>query len=242
MKQFTKPTAVTLAVTALGAACMGFRLWLFATGVDQKGLLTLSHWGNILCWVCVAAMVAALVLCTPRKLTVCFPPVPGCEAGPVFLALGCVFAIFGILQLGKGLIYVLSALAGAAYALCALLQATAMHKHKVLRPAYYVPGVVFLLAMLVCHYQKWSAEPELQRYFFQLMAVASLMITAYYRAAIAAALDKGKAYLPASRCALFFSIAAIAGSGLFGFFYVGAAICLLLDGCDTRKAESLQQE
>ena len=66
MKRFMMPAWLTRIAVAAGFVCMGLRLWLLKTGLDDRGLLERSHPGNRLSWL-VLALMAALLLASLRE-------------------------------------------------------------------------------------------------------------------------------------------------------------------------------
>lgn len=230
MKKLSNPAALGILCAAGGLLCLAARLWLVTAGVDQKGLLIPGHPGDILSWIVTAAVAAVIVLSLWGQKPKCrfIPSMRSC-AGTLAMAVGFAMAA-GALLMGGTVLSLAAGIFGAVSALCGVYTAFCQYKGR--RPSLLVrcPAIVFLMLLLVCRYQLWSAESQLQRYGFQLFALVCLTLTAYQRAALQSDTGSAVLYLAASRGAVFFCLAAAAGSD-YGMFYLLMAIATLLDGC-----------
>ena len=88
--------------------------------------------------------------------------------------------------------------------------------------------------MLVCRYQIWNSEPEPQFCFFHILALGLLAAALYTRGMMAISRKNWRGYVQFSRCAIFFSLAAIPGC-VDAFPLLLWALSLMLDGCIPRK-------
>ena len=234
MKQLFKLPVLTALCAALGLVCLCVRQWLLGTAVDDQGLLAVNHPGILISWLLLAAVVCILCLSLRERQVYHFSPTPLSSVSMLFLAAGYAFAgVKLIADHGQTLSFIAGGLAVFS-ALCALLLAFAMYRKLRLHPFVYCPPALFLLLFLVCRYQQWSGEPEMPRYLFQMLAVVSLMFTAYHRAALESDKKGVRPYLLLSRAAIFFCIAAIPGS-LYGILYGCCAVALLLDGFTAKQ-------
>lgn len=176
-----------LPVFTLVCGLVGFllRLWLFGTGIDEKGLLVASHPANALTFILTGITLAAIFLAV-RKL----PKVRSHKKlfpASLTALLGCIPAAAGILltawhelQLKQDMIttvtLVLAILAAVALVLLGI------GRKKGLRPNFLMQTVltVYLMFHLVSQYRLWSSEPQLQVYCFQLLASVCLMLCVFH--------------------------------------------------------------
>lgn len=173
---------------ALGGGCLGLllRVWLFTTGVDERGLFRTEHPANTLSFVVLALALAGLYLClrtgtqktNPQML---LPKSTLALVGSLIGACGIgITVVWDIAQSQDRITViccVLGVLAGLGMALAAIF------RFLKVRPNVLFHGLVtiYLMIRLVRQYRLWSAEPELQVYFFPLLASVFFMLTAYYR-------------------------------------------------------------
>ena len=250
MKQLSKPSVLT-AICALGGfLCLLLRQWLFATGLNERGLLEPGHPGNWLSWVLTGAVSLLLIFLfftwKDKHVTCSFPLSPLSGAASLFLACGYGIAAWNLLAAFlssdtqiAGTSPLLDCIAGALAVLCilcTLLIALGQFRGQRMHPLLHCPGILFFACYLIHCYSLWSGEPQLQLFFFQMMAIIFFMITVFCRAELAAGKISGRNYLLFSRAAIFMSIAAVSHSSeplLYLFF----ALALLPDGCSTWKKE-----
>ncbi len=197
-----------LPLFTLGAGGLGLtmRVWLMTSGVDEKGLILTEHPAGLLSFVFTAVTLLVLLLCV-RK-----PKAPA-DLPPKLSALGCGAAAVGLFTVNlqellrqQDTVTVLTCLAGLAAVVCLLLEAYALQKGK--KTSYPVHGCLCIYLMLhpVTQYRHWSAEPQLQVYFFQLLASVMLMAACYHRTALAARQGSRRWYIFFSQAALYFCL------------------------------------
>ena len=177
-KEYILPIALTTGV-------LGFvlRLWLYLTGIDCRGLLMREHPAYWVVFMLVGLAFLLLFLClqdaSGKKLhfRAALPGMIGCFAA----AAGIVAADLYELSQQSDRVTVISCLLGLAAAICLLLAGVQQRRGK--KTPFYLHGIltVYLMIHLVSQYRVWSAEPQLQDYFFQLMASIFLMLAAYHR-------------------------------------------------------------
>lgn len=175
--KFLRPHILKQLTLGCGLAGLVLRLLLLAIGVDDKGLLVSGHF----CWValCVLSAAVGVVLLlgtrSMRSRTAAFPrSLPACLACAAAAA-SSVFTALGDFRNS----YTLYAAAGIAAA--AALAALAFCRGTGRKPAFWLNMVVcvhFALQMLK-FYQICSFDPQIQNYFFQLLACIALTLTAY---------------------------------------------------------------
>lgn len=206
--------------TALTCALVGLMTWvlrwrLLSTAVDEKGLLAAGHPLSIISWVLAVGMVLLAVLCfrkMPEKIAV-----PGSQLSAVLRALA--MAIACILFWEEDLLGKAAALAAAVTAVVSLAS-LAVKKEKLPAAALDIPMLIFFLLCLLSRYQVWSAEPELQRYGFSLLALVCLMVATYQRSAVSLGLAKGRFFLASGCLGVFFAFAAGADPGFTALFLI----------------------
>ena len=231
MKKLFKPTILPSFTLIAGAIGLALRAWLFFFGIDQKGLLVASHPANALTFLLTALVLVVLFLCV-RPLNAVdryqklFP-------ASVFPALGCVAAAGGIawvnfrdLNMRSDTITMLSLFLGI-LAINSLLF-LAYFRIKRIRPVCYfhVLVTVYLMFHLISQYRLWSSEPQLQVYFFPLLASVFLILTAYQKTALTAGKGNAAALLFFSQGAMFFCFVSLCAQQwplYFGMLFWSAA-------------------
>jgi hypothetical protein len=201
-------TSHILPYFSIGAGGLGLclRLWLFSA-TDEKGLLPANHPAQYALFL-LAGIVVAIVFLATRELqpvrlpgkTVRLANLAGHIAGGLGLILaGLTDFSMGVVSLSKIAMF-LCLVGGLAMFFAAFLIGC---KKK---PPYWL--YVFLTAVLmvdaVAQCQVWGAIPQLQEYFFPLLATVFLILTAYHRTALAVRMGKPRHLAFFSQCALFF--------------------------------------
>lgn len=214
-KRLQNCVLISMILGLVGLLC---RVWLYAGGTDEKGLLVPGHPGGIFSCVLAAGAVAAFILlfrtapkkCKYRKL---FPASKASAAGAVAAAAGILWCMIALLRqdlqrLGFACI-VLGFLAAAALIL------TAWARFRGARPNFLFSALiaVFFIFFLLSHYQLWSSEPEVQRYLFQLAALCCLTLRFYQQAALELKLGSARALVITDLCAIPLCCLALPGSG-----------------------------
>lgn len=186
MKHSLGPKYLPALSLTCGLLVLGLRWLLYATGVDDRGLIPRSDPLNILCWLPVA--VGSLVLA--RTVFRMEDPAPAGEQPSLSAALGCFCA-------GVGLVFNVlgetggpkDTLAGICTAL-GLACAAGMFLAGVRRltgkpPLFLIHGALalFFALNLADQYRIWSRTPQVQDYVFSLFACVGMMLCAYLRAA-----------------------------------------------------------
>lgn len=211
---------------ALAAVAVGLRYLMYATAVDEKGLLTAWNWPGILLAVITAA-VAALAIIGCRKLK-------DSEGNPVLvndwiygcaLALGIVTMLLTETPRGDNLAKIQIWL-GWASVPCLLAVTFGLHLKK--RPSFLLHAVVCLFfgMHLVDYYRLWSGEPQLMDYVFQLFGCVGLLLTAYQRTSFDVGAGNGRALRITELLAAFACLVGAADSGQALFYLAGGMWCL----------------
>lgn len=225
---------------AIGTGLLGLllRLWLLQTGLDDKGLLVANHPANYLVWILSVAVVACLFFGTwglrgAPKYSFNFPAfIPG-GAGTILAAVGiliCTVAELAGNPDGFGfLMCIFGFLAAMALVFTGCCRCTGAHPS----PIFHTVASIYLLLRLVWMYRQWSADPQMQDYAFQLLALVCLMLACHHRSAFDANMGSRRAYAGFSLAALYFCIVALPGCDSMAFFlactaWMGSNLCALI--------------
>ena len=185
-----------------GALGFALRLWLFSA-TDEKGLLPASHIADSALYILTAITLAVLSLasrnsgCT-NKVSGFSAAIGSLFAGTALLAAALMEGTIGTVRLAP-VAYWASLLGALAMFIAALL-----HSFRKKVP-YYLNAVLTVALMLVtvAQGQVWGAVPQLQAYFFPLLASVFLILSAYQATACSAGQGKPKHLIFFSRSALF---------------------------------------
>lgn len=181
----------------LGAGAVGLllRFWLFSA-TDEKGLLPAGHFADPALYLLTALTLGILFLATrqlhSRKIAkVAFRYIGAfsCLIGACGLGYTSMMHFFtGTVRLST-----VAAIASMLGALALLIMALLHYAH--LKAPYWLNAIVTMILMLdtVAQCQVWGAVPQLQEYFFPMLASIFLILTAYQATALSA--GKGKPQL-----------------------------------------------
>ena len=211
-----------------GLAGFFLQCWLFSA-INAKGLLPENHIAGYLSF---GLLALTLVICwlgsrneedlCPDKL---FFSSGAAAVGIALSAVAMAFSAFA--AHGKGILQMLTfatgILAAAALGYIALCRAKKFHADAMLHSII----TVYLILRTMTNCSVWSAQPQFQQYFFPLLACVLLMITSYYRAALALGLEHSKKYVFFSQAALFCCFMCCRGSDWI--FYLSGILWLTFD-------------
>lgn len=239
MKNPLKPAVLPWVTLGLGGVGLALRLWLFA-GVDEKGLLPAGHPADALLYVLTAIAAAVLFLsCLPlhpiSKYTRLFPASVWGAVGRGIGAIGLLYAAIAELFSNAGVLGIVTCVAGVLAA--AAMGYLALCRYQGARPSFLFHGVITLFFMLyaVCRSRLWGAEPELQRFFFQLLACLLLLATAYQHCVLTVRKSSRRWFVLSSQAALFFCCLSL--NAEYKLFYLCMAAWLALDLCSLHTAQ-----
>lgn len=181
MSMSAKPNQLKLFIAASGLLGLLLRLVLLETALDEKGLLISGHWADVGVWLLTAAVIGMIFLFVGRQKEAKEAALPGC--------IGALIAACGFLLSGDSAVTtvrlaaaepVLKILAAAA------LVAVAYCRFRGKTPSFLLHGTVclYLALRMVCRYQLWSADPQLQHYAFYLGAHVAVMLGCYQQTAL----------------------------------------------------------
>lgn len=192
----------------IGAGMLGLalRIWLFS-GIDEKGLLPAGHPADGALYILTALTLGILFLAT-RELT------PRQVRKPFFrLSAVCAYILGGLGLICDCIMHfsaVTVRLAGVAM-IAGIIGGIVMFCMAALkffrkRTPYWLYAVLTLVLMLdtVAQCQIWGSEPQLQAYFFPLLASICLILSSYQKTTLTAGRGKPKLLAFFSQGALFF--------------------------------------
>lgn len=217
----------------LFAGIVGFALqfWLFSL-VDNKGLLPKNHISGTLSFVLLALVLAACWfgvqnVAPTKEYCKLFPASKVAAIGGLIGAVGMGSAAF-MLPAAGFLRYLLP--------VCGLLGAGALvmiscYRFKGKQPNSLLHSVVivYLIFHTMGACRIWGAEPQVQKFFFQLIASLFLLLAGYYRASLDIQAGSSRMYVFFSQAALFCCCLCIPGEDWL--FYLSAGIWMATDYC-----------
>ena len=246
MNKFFKPVWLPLFTLIAGLAGLGLRLWLFLGGIDEKGLLAENHPAGILALILTALFLVVLALwvrpLTPvDKYQKLFPARPLAGIGCAAAAVGILYVDIRDLITRQDTITVITLIVGVVAAAALVLLGICRWKGK--RPSFWLRAVVtvYFMLHLVSQYRLWSAESQLQVYFFPLMASVFLMLTAYHGAVLDSEKNSSRRfYVFTSQAALFFCFLSLQGTSWP--FYLTMGLWLACDLCSLKPYTAPEKE
>lgn len=214
-----------------GMVGFGLRCWLLSTA-DDNNLLQDRHIAGILVFVLLAITLGACFLAVRQAVPAdsyrrLFPASEFAAIGTALGAIGMAFTAFS--SAGFSFLRIVMPLAGILSA--AALFFCAYCRLKGVRPNFMVHGVVavYLILRTLSGCRGWGAEPQLQLYFFQLLACLFLLIACYYRAELDLSVTDGRKYAFFSQAALFCCCLCLTEKDWL--FYLSMGIWLAADYC-----------
>ncbi|MBQ8833347.1 MAG: hypothetical protein IJ001_00290 [Oscillospiraceae bacterium] len=230
MKNVFDVKKMPIGILGLGILGFALRAGLYVAAMDEKSLLLRFHPLEWALWL-VAALTAGLVvwgvwgLCGSQKYEHNFGPSKAAAWGSGLFAGG-----IGVTVLLSGLpvarldqaCWLFGVLAAASLAAGAVCRARGQKPFFLLHCAV----CVYLALYMVNHYQPWSSTPQLQHYVFQLLAVVSMTMFAYYQAAFALGLGRRRRYLALGLLGGFCCVTSLAHTQDFLLYLTGAVWCL----------------
>jgi hypothetical protein len=234
VNRYLKPSHLPFVTLTAGVLGLILRVWLKLGGTDEKGLLVTTHPAHILIFVLTALAMAYMLLCVrpldavkryadlfPRGKLACF---------------GCIAAAAGILwvsirerNLRSDPVTAVCLGLGILAAVC--LAVLAFYRFRNQHPPcwFHMLVTLFFMAHLVSQYRLWSPEPQLQVYFFPLLASVFLMLTAYHTSVLDTKIHGRRWFVFCNQSALFFCCVSI--SSEIGLFYLLMALWLITGLC-----------
>ena len=213
----TRTKLLRYTVLGTGLLAMMLRTLLYATAVDQKGLLIAGHWAT---WsiLILTGIVLGISFLFTRKIQKPAPsdhsPASWLQGASSLLLAGVIFqrtfSCYSVIRDRLDLIAVIFGFAAAIALLVAGICRMIPKKSSFL--CHSVVSIFFAL-QLVSQYRSWSADPQLMDYCFYLAAFICLMITAYFLAGFEAKMPNRRGLEFASLAAVYFCCLALPESG-----------------------------
>lgn len=222
----------------LFAGVLGFCLqcWLFSA-MDSSGLLPKNHIAEILSFILLALTLGICLIGLQNVVSSdayhqLFPPSRLAAAGTLLGGIGIACSAFAPQTVGflKIIVPVFGVLSGVALAIAAYCRLHGVRPNCLLHSTV----AVYLIFRIMACCRNWGAEPQVQRYFFQLLACLSLLLACYYRAELDVH-EKGiRQYVFFSQVALFCCCLCLPGTDRL--FYLSAAVWMAADYCTLHSA------
>lgn len=220
----------------LGGFGLALRIWLLASGVDNKGLISTGHIANILSFVLTAVFLLLLgaaiqPLTAADKYAKLFPASPRRALGVVLGGVGILYSgIFMQLPLNNVLSVILLLLALVA---AAAMAGIALCRIRGLRPNFLLSSAITVFMMLhtIAACQDWNSLSQIEKYFFPLMACVFLLLTCYQHSLLNLQRGSRRQYVFYSQAALFFCLLSATSHTVF---YLCMAGWLALDICSLK--------
>lgn len=220
-------------VSVLGLIALVLRWQLYRTAVDEKGLLPRMH----------PLSIALLVLTTAVLLLIYFTVRKQEESADfeerrprsVPAALGHALMAGSILTTvlagGPQTLGYLAAVwkwLGITAPLCLILAGTDRMRGR--KPSFllHVVPCLFFVVHIVCHYQTWSGNPQMQDYVFALLGAMALMFFGFYTAAMEAGCGSRRMLLGMGLAAIYLCLAEVAHSA-YPWLYLAGMLWVMTD-------------
>lgn len=231
MKKSSNPGLFPWFPILAGTLGLALRCWLLST-TDLRGLLPEKHPANALTYILLAITLAVCFLgvrrAAPRaECNRLFPASYIAAAGTVLGAIGMGFYAFA-LQTDGFLSYVIpicGVLAAGALLFSVYCRLHGLRLNFVLRGSI----CVYLLFRTIACCRNWSTEPQLQLYFFELLATVFLLMAGYFRTALDMKTGDCRQYVFFSQAAIFCCCLSLPGRDWL--FFLSAGIWMAADYC-----------
>lgn len=182
-----------------GSVGLLLQMWLYSTK-NSLGFIQRGHISQMLLFLLTGAFLLALFLVTrtiqqANKYEFNFPASPVSAIGSMLAGLGIGMACgMELVAVGDDRLGLVTAMAGLLAAIGLLWSAKCRWEGSVASVLCHGSICVWLMLRLLSLYRLWSAEPQLENYFFQLMAMTFAMGAAYHRAAFSQGLGSRAKY------------------------------------------------
>lgn len=209
-----------LRYAALGTGLLGMLLrgLLYATAIDQKGLIPSGHWATWSILILTGALLISLLMTVrkqegPTAYEDCFPGSLFQGATSLFVAVAVALRAFPQYTSAGDSLELLASIFGFVTGVGMAIAGICRFTGK--RPSFLCHSAlcVFFALQMVSQYRHWSADPQLMNYAFYLLAFVCLMLTSYFLAGFEADMGNRRALLFFSTAASFFCLVALPESG-----------------------------
>lgn len=203
-------------VLGTGFLAMMLRSLLYATAIDQKGLLAAGHWATWAILILTGLVLGILVITTRRiqgSADFGFPR--SFLQGANSLLVACVIfqRSFSLYNIAGDRLNLIAALSGFVAVLALLVVGICRMTGAKSNFLCHSAVSVFFALQLVSQYRNWSADPQLMDYCFYLAAFICLMFTAYFLAGFDADMGSHRGLIFSSMAATYFCCLALPESG-----------------------------
>lgn len=241
-----RPSILPYFTLIAGAVGLVLRAIYLKTQMDPGGLLTANHPLSILTYILTAVTLAVVAVCVlplkilPRRYRRPFRKTTRAALGCTAAGIGTLIA--NMLQLIEQetpfnmIITIMSFVVAACFGFLAYA------RQKGTRPHYLVHAgiIVYLMLNLVFQYRLWSPQPQLNLYFFPLMASVCLMFAAYQALCLDIRKEDRRGYAFFNQAALFFCCLSLVDSQWI--FYLGMGIYCATNLCSLRVSHSYYEK
>lgn len=212
------------------------RVWLHSTR-DSGGFVARSHVSGVLLLVLTAVVLVGLFLACryfreANKYSYNFPPSPVSALGSAMGALGIVIVSVTELVTAATPVELFTALIGLLGAGALGFCAYSRWKGEQLSALFYGVVCVYLMLRLFCMYRTWCADPQLEDYTFELLALAGGMLAVYHRATFNADFGSRRMYAFFNLATVYFCCVSLVGGSTV--FYLAMGVWMLTDLCRLR--------
>jgi len=217
-----------------GILTAALRYWLYARGVDEKGLLLTNHPAHYLIWVVTALIIPLLffgsrVLKDGNKFRSNFPADPISAIGCFIAAAGVAFDALG--HFGGDFLQTVSGVLGFCSAAALIFIGFCRLKGRYPSVIFHTFICLYLLMTLVALYRVWSAAPQLQDYIFPLMASICVMLACYHDTAFAVNSGSRKSHTFFHTAAVYLCLASLPHNDNW-LFYLTLAVWMYTGRCN----------
>ena len=222
--KFLKNHIPLLSAVAGGIAVLILRHCHLATA-NAAGLLDGGHITGIAAAV-LSVLIPALLLwrslVLPKNSTCRFPASVIAAIGYGIGALGIAYTAVCFLLDPSVALMRPAAYAGIVAAVALAILAALQWKGRAANVLYHGAVCLFFMLLLLCQYQMWSSEPQLQLYVHSILATVFLMIGQYHRACFDGKMGQLRMYVFFRCGSILFCLAAIPGCDLWILYLSGA--------------------
>lgn len=228
-----QPKRIPYIAPIAGVLGFGLSLWLFATGLDSKGLLRPDHPATALLFILAALTLVAIYLClqplngTPVYKWL-FPKSIPATVGYMLGSSGVLATLFMQNTPGQQAMTVPFCILTLLAAGCFVFLGVCRYKGQVPSFVFHSCITVYLMFHLVYQYPTWNNATQLQEYFFPLLASVFLMLSTYYRATLDAGSKTRRQYVFFNYSAVFFCLCALQ-ENTWPFYLAMAIWCATCD-------------
>lgn len=246
MNRFLKPAILPWLTLIAGGLGLALRIWLYATGTDETGLLVAGHPAELLIWLLSAAVMVLLFwgtapLVAAPKYPFNFPPsifgAVGCGLAAVCIATTSVAEILS----DPDTLALITAAVGLLAAACLTTLALLRFQGKQPSVVFHAIVCVYFMLRMVSLYRHWSSDPQLQDYCFQLLTTVFLMLSAYYRTTFDANMGLRRPHVLCHLAAVYFGFLCLA-TRTDAFFYLATGFWMFTDLCSLAPLPRSTQE